>query len=376
MAIFEQERHVELQDDETEVYAVTSTLVSFNTGELPHANVFVVTINTREDPKDDTLARVATVADLTELPQGRDAGLASTLGIGILYLISSFRLEYGELDEAIAAMGAIKDRVNALILSWQTFDDEFSAPDPTPAVYILPTSDLSQFCTLVETYKTAKQNRYQKQLTQEAATAAQAAASADYVYKYGLVTGIESWATLGSVVAGEMSADKAAFDVINAASALSLSAARVARDALDTFHTAAGVYYNIKVATPIPDADDITFLAAQVTAANAVTAATDAADTFQIAVNTAVATAAQMAGHVTDANALTVGISALKSTYTSSRDAAGIALTSAEAALITANQVLTSAQTLEGTTLAAVLAISPDFDKYTIPLLDDVPPTP
>jgi len=261
MAVFQQERHVELNEESRSVFVITSSLVSFTAGELPHTNVFVLTIITREDPKDDVLARVASIADLTELPQGRDSGLASATGTDILYLSSTCTLQYFSLDEAIAAQGAIKDRVNALITSWQTFDTEFNAPDPTPATYTLPSVDLSQLCTLVEAYKVAKQDRYQKELTETAADATKTAAEADLTTKQGLLNAAEVSCTLR------------------------------------------------------------------------------------------------------------VTLTALVATATT-------ALTNAQVALIEATQELTSALAIESDALDEVLVLDPDFDKYTIPLVDDVPPGP
>lgn len=272
MAVFEQERHVELLEETTPVYFITSRLVSYRyvgdglmppvtIDELPHADVFVMTIVTREDPKDDTLARVATVADLSELPRGRDAGLVSALGVGILYLQSSCTLKYYKLDEAIAAQTAVKDRVNALIATWMQFDDEFNAPDPTPATYILPSPDLTQLCALVEVYKVAKQDRYQKERTKTADTDAQTAAETDLLTKQSLYNAAEAGC-------------------------------------------------------------------------------------------------------------------ALRTTLSSLVSAATTVLTDAQVALIAATQALTSAQATETAALNAVLALSPDFDKYTIPLVDDVPPGP
>jgi hypothetical protein len=373
MAVLEQERHVELRNEDTEVYVVTSTLVSFEVDELPHEDVFVLTIQTREDPKDDTRARVATIADLTALPRGREAGLIAELDVGILYLTNTVRLEYGGLDEGIAAATTIKDRVNALITSWQEYDTDFLAPEPTPASYVLPSTDLSQLCTLIDEYKDAKQDRYQKELAQQAADDAQTAASNDHTYKYGLVTAIEPVVSLATVVSNAMTADKAAFDTGNAAGATAQAASKVARDAFQTLQTAGETYYGVKVETP-PDDDDSTFYAALTAAQNAIVVQTDAIDTYDPALVAAQDAAALMAGHVTDAASLAANITALRSTYETDRDAAATVLANAETALITANQELAEALTLETTTLNAVLAVSPDFDKYTIPLLDDVPP--
>jgi hypothetical protein len=385
MAVFTQERHVELANDESEIYVITSTLVSYLVDELPHPDVFVVNIATREDAKDDTLARVATIADLTTLPRGRDAGLASASGVDILYVTNTWRLEYVSLDEGVAASDTVRERVNALILSWQTFDSEFDAPDPTPASYILPTSDLSELCARVEEYKVAKQDRYQKDLAATAADDTRTATNDDYLYKYGLVTNIDPLKLLGDSVSGSMDADKIAFDAANAASAIVQASYKVTRDSYLTSNIAAGVFYDAAVVyytfyeTGLPEDDTFdtaiaVFLAAHTIAEDAVVAATAAIDTYQIALDIALTNATAMAEHVTDAASLASGLTSTETSYKNARDTAATALATADATLITANQALAEALTLETTKLNAVLAISPDFDKYTIPLLDDVAP--
>jgi len=148
--------------------------------ELPHLFVFVLTLVTRNDPKDDSLARVARIADLTTLPIGREAALASSTGTGIEYLEPTAVTKYTTLTEAIDAQTAIKDRVNALINDWISFNATFNAPDPTPDNITLPTVDLSQKDALIAAYKLAKETRYTDGLL--AATAATDLSDAQSLY--------------------------------------------------------------------------------------------------------------------------------------------------------------------------------------------------
>ena len=78
MAQFEQERHVELAPGGTQTFFITNRMISANIPvELPHVSVFVLTVVDAADATQDTLSRVATLADLTLVPIGRDAGIAA-----------------------------------------------------------------------------------------------------------------------------------------------------------------------------------------------------------------------------------------------------------------------------------------------------------
>ena len=133
MAHFEQERHVELVAGANQLFSITSRMIdAVIPTELPHLNVFVVTVNAVADPKQDTLARIATIADLTILPIGRDPGIAAPGPDGIQFLASAWTQTYEDLQTALDGAQVFRDRVNKLITDWNSFDTTFSAPDPTP----------------------------------------------------------------------------------------------------------------------------------------------------------------------------------------------------------------------------------------------------
>lgn len=324
MAVLTQERHSEYVDGTQELFVITSTMTSATIpAQLPHLFVFVLKIVTRDDAKDDTLARVARIADLTSLPQGRAAGLASASGTNIEYLATSVRLAYNTLNEGLDAKTAIKDRVNLLITDWIDYQANFNAPDPTPEAITLPTVDPSQKSALIAAYKAAKEDRYDKQLEKTDADAALTQANNTYIAANAAVASVQGFVTNANTVSSEMVTVSAAFTALKASG--------------DTFLPLASC-----------------------------AAAPDKA-TFQSALNTGAAQIIANGMYQTDAAALASGLSTyLNSTLVPAKTAAQAALTTAQATQITKAQELVSAQALEASALAAVIAICPDFQASSI----------
>lgn len=333
MAQFEQERHVELVSGASEAFVVTSRMVSASIPtELPHVSVFVLTINDVDDPKQDVLARVARLSDLTLLPIGRDAGIATPSADGLQYLSASSINSYDTLETANDAAGVLQDRVNALVEAWIEFRTTFNAPDPTPAVYTFPRTDASQKTALIQAYKTAKQDRYQKQLTKTEADAALSRASTQYTYRQSLVSGASGMSTMATVNQSQMASLSAGI------SALIVSGT--------TFFVAAA-------GTPPSGAEKTA---------------------FQAALTTATQVQSASVGYISDAASLAATVAAFHSARTTDAATANTALTAAQSDATTKAQLLLSAQTTESAALAAVLAVCPDFDKHSIPFVDDNEP--
>lgn len=330
MASFTQERHVELVDGANERFVIISHLVLADIPtQLPHTNVFVHVVNDVDDAKQDALVRVARISDLTTIPIGRDAGIAAPSDEGVYYLSSSSTNSYDTLETATAAAVAFQDRVNALIESWIVFHDEFDAPDPTPATYTFPRGDSSQVTVLIEAYKVAKQDRYQKQLAKTEADAALTRASTDYTYKQGLTSGLSTAASAG--LKNEVS-----LSVMSAALGSALAAG-------STFLAAAS-------GTP-PSAGDKT--------------------TFQAALTNGTVAQSAAVTYATEAAALTSSVVSYQSSRSSDATTAAATLTTAQADQLTKAQQLTSALATESAALTAVLAVCPDFDKHSVPFVDD-----
>lgn len=329
MASLEQERHVELVSSGSQSFVVTSRLVSATTpNELPHLNVFVIAVTDVTDPKSDALARVAMLADLSVLPIGRAAGIATPGPNGIEYLSASAVNSYSTLETANAAATAIADRVSALILDWETFRTEFNAPSPTPAIITVPKSDVSQKQALIDAYAVAKQARYQAQIDKADADAAQARAQADYTYKSGLVTAVTAMVVEATATQGNFTSVVTEFGVLLSAGNAFYSA--------NTGGSGAG--------------------------------------TFLAALNAATAQQATMPGFLTTATQLVTDLTNYQTAVVADVSAAATTLTSTTAAQIAQAQTLASAQATETAALNAVLAVCPDFDKHSIPFVPDTEP--
>ncbi len=329
MATFKQARRVELVAGANEAFVIDNEMTAAAIpAELPHLSVFVINVVDVLDPKQDTLARVAGLADLTTIPIGRDPGIATPGPDGIQFLSASWSAVYETLETGLAAAQAFRDRVNKLVVDWQSFRTDFNAPIPTPAVYTFPAIDTSPKTTLINAYKTAKQDRYQKQIAKDAADVALAAAQADATYKQGLVTGIAPIASGAVTNQSEMSQVTGFLSTLQAAGT-----------------TFAG-------ANPSG-----TGIAA-----------------FQAALTLAASQGASAVAFGADAGTLL----ALVSTYQSARQGEAVtaasAVTAATIDQISKSQALTAAIAIESATLAAVLAVCPDFDKHSIPFVDDNEP--
>jgi hypothetical protein len=329
VAKLEQERHVELVSGASQSFVITSRMISATTpDEIPHLNVFVLAVSDTTDPKSDTLARVAMLADLSTLPIGRSAGIASPGPNGIEYLSAITTNSYSTLETATDAATAIADRVSALILDWETFRVDFNAPDPTPAIITVPKVDVSQKQALINAYGVAKQARYQAQIDKTDADDALTRAQADYTYKSGLVTTIAGMITEASQTQGNLTNVVAQFGTLLAASN--------AFYAPNTGATGAG-----------------TFLAAITVATSQQTA---------------------MPGFLTIASQLLTDLTNYQTARVADAATAATALTAAQSDQITKAQALVSAQTTESAALAAVLAVCPDFDKHSLPFVPDTEP--
>lgn len=329
MATFKQTRDVELVAGGDQSFVIINEMsAAAIPAELPHLSVFVVNVVDEFDPKQDTLARVATLADLTSIPQGRDLGIASPGPDGIQFLSATWIASYATLETALDAAQAFRDRVNALIVDWVSFRTNFNAPSPTPAVYTFPAADTSPKTTLINAYKAAKQDRYQKQIAKTTADATVSAAQADLTYKQGLVNGIGTIASGATVNQSEMSALAGYLSTLQAAGT-----------------TFAGT-----------NPSGVGLAA------------------FQSALTLAASQSANGVAYVADATTLLATITTYQSTRQGEVTTAAAAVTAATIDQGSKAQALTAALAVEAAALTAVLAACPDFNKHSIPFVDDTEP--
>lgn len=323
MAQLQQERHSEFVSGTEEQFVITNFMLSATIpAQLPHLSVFVLVINDRLDAKKDTLARVARISDLSALPIERDAGLASKTGTGIEYLSRSCRVAYPTLDEAEAGKQAFIDRVNALINDWISFETSFNAPDPSPAVITLPTSDPSQLQALINAYKAAKQARYTAQQTKASTAAAVTAAQTALTDAQSAVNTVSGFTTTASILSSEFSDT---------------------HSALLTLRQAGTVFLPLAACAAAPDKT-----------------------TFQAALDAAQVQINQDGTYLTDFANFLSALNAYLTTLNGNLSTAQINLSNAQSNDITAGVTLTQAQAAETATLNAVLAICPDFQASSV----------
>jgi hypothetical protein len=336
MAVFEQERHVELVPYADESFVITSRMVSaIIPDQLPHLNVFVLTVSNVLDPTQDTLARVANLADLSLIPIGRDPGIAAPGLNGIEYLADSSTNRYDTLETANDAAKAFQDRVNALITDWISFRTNFNAPDPTPAYYTFPTVDPSQKTALINAYAAAKQAGYTQLQTKNAADAALLAAQADYTYKSSLVLGATTLVTNTTLVKNEFTTTVTQYGT-------QLTAFMALYTAGSTF------------ASANPGGVGIAAFNAALAAANA-------------AIGTATAQQSAMPGYLTDAQTALTNATNYQVARQNDLTTSSTALGTAQGNQITQAQLLTAANATTAAALAAVYVVCPDFDPTSIP---------
>ena len=305
-------------------FDVTSTITA--AGELPHIYVFVMKVADRVNAKADVFQRVARVADMTTLPQGRDAGLAANpSGVGFEYLSATVMLAFADLATALSGAQAIVDRVNYLIEQWVSYNTTFQASGIGVNIP-LPTTTLLAKQALINAYSVAKKARYSAQTSRDNAKATLDAANSTLTNLQVQVAQIQKFyqdlTTLDGAVTrtAEMQAALTAFQTLRTACNPPL-AALPAGATHDTFQAA------------MSDAD--TAIA---------TATTGAANhaTYQGTINTYLGT------------------------VQASRNTAQTAVNTATTAYTQAQQSFLDATAAETAALNAVLAVAPDFDSTTV----------
>ena len=116
-------------------FKIESSVDQVLPGDLPASNIFVFQVVAPLDPKADVFLRVANVADLTLLPQGRE----SAVGAGTTYyLATAFTVTYDDIATASQAKLLIQQRVDNLIADWRAYNASFLAPLNAPAIPVGP----------------------------------------------------------------------------------------------------------------------------------------------------------------------------------------------------------------------------------------------
>jgi hypothetical protein len=302
-------------------------------GDLPDDAIFVISINDETDSKEDTFARVATIADFTEVQASRSGAVDDDED---LYRTSTFILYYDNLETAINAQKTLKEKIDELVSDYEDYEEDFEAV--VAEVTVHPQVGQSTYDAAVTAYQDALRDTLDAEDERDTK-------EDDYNDKVAECSDTNTAATKAAEIATECATSKGYFDT--------LEAAFIALDNDgDVFLTAAQTYYQNKVVSPVPDADDVAFLAAinqmiadlRTSEAVKTQAVTDKSDFATIC-------GKRSSENTTAQTAKTTCDTELKQAKTDFDDA--------QAAVEVAKQA-------ENAALAAVQALKPDFDPTSV----------
>lgn len=133
-------------------YKVVTTVT--DRGDLPDKGVFVTEIIETNDPKRDTLVRVADVGDLTEWSLNRSTALIQRQPF---YRTATLTKFYSDIEDAINAKDFIQEEINQLVVDFQNFLTNFEA-DPAESL-TWPEPDIGVLGPLIEDYNEKVEER-------------------------------------------------------------------------------------------------------------------------------------------------------------------------------------------------------------------------
>jgi hypothetical protein len=211
-------------------------------GDLPTTALLVISINDETDSKEDSFARVSTIADFTEVQDDRSNAIDADEAV---YRTSSFILFYDNLETANNAQKVLKEKIDELVDDYETYQDEFEAVVAETIVH--PQVSESTFNAAVTAYQDALRDTLDAEKDRDDK-------EDDYTEKQTECTTANTDATKAKEISDDCTTSKGYFDT--------LEAAFTALDADgDLFLAAAQTYYTNKKET-VPDGFDIAFLAA------------------------------------------------------------------------------------------------------------------
>ena len=162
---------IQVDVDDVLKYQITTTVTT--AGELPDVFLFVYDVIETTDPKQDAFVRVGNPYDLQTLLVGRAAAIAAGL---TRYRTNAFVVRYTDLETAVQAKQAIKQRIDTAINTWYSFVVDFEATPPVMSDH--PTTDEEYIITLTGVYTAAVTTREDAEAAVIVAAAAVTAAVA------------------------------------------------------------------------------------------------------------------------------------------------------------------------------------------------------
>lgn len=302
-------------------------------GDLPTEKILVISINDEYDTKEDTFARVATIADFTEVQDDRIGAVDDDEE---LFRTSSFILYYDNLETAVNAQKTLKEKIDELVSDYEDYEEDFEAV--VAEVTVHPQVGQSTYDAAVTAYQDAMRDTLDAQEDRDEK-------EDDYNEKVAECSDAATDATKTQEIADDCATTKGYFDVLDAAfTALDNDG--------DLFLAAAQTYYQNKVVSPVPDSYDVAFLAA----INAFIAELRTSEAVKTQATTDKADFATICGKRSTENSTA---QTAKTTCDTESKQAKTDFDNAQAAVEVAQQA-------ENAALAAVQALKPDFDPTSV----------
>jgi hypothetical protein len=152
------------------IFQITATVN--DPGTLPDNGFFLYQIGADADPTTDVFARVSTLADYAQVnSSGYGLSRWTAIANGIsFYRTPDMSITFNDINTATAGQTSLNDNINALVNAYEAFSTSFATGDVPDEIYY-PTSDPSILSGLITTWQTSHN------ATLVAQTAAQTAAS-------------------------------------------------------------------------------------------------------------------------------------------------------------------------------------------------------
>ena len=144
-------------------------------GDLPDRGVFLKTIVTDDDPKEDTLLRVCRPGDIITYADNRDQALNNR---ETYWRDTSIVKFYDTVSQARVAADFLKERVNALVSEYSEYLNEFKA-DPGETL-AFPQQGMGVFSPLIKAYELKTADRIAQTSAVQTTQDACAQTSLDY----------------------------------------------------------------------------------------------------------------------------------------------------------------------------------------------------
>ena len=134
------------------IFQITATCE--NSGPLPDSGIFLYQIGSQADPTTDTFARVATLSDYSQvIASGYGINRWQAIAAGqTYYRASAMAITFTDINTATAGQTSLTDNINDLVNAYEAYSTSFMTAPGGQTIYY-PTSDPSILSGLITTWQ-------------------------------------------------------------------------------------------------------------------------------------------------------------------------------------------------------------------------------